>query len=114
MRTAAALALAIRLFAAAWTPTASAEDGTGTLAGCVSDTANYPLPGVTIEVSAKRGKQTVVSDWAGCFRLADLRPDTYVLFATVSGFVAVTRDQLRVRAGVVTRADFQMHVGSLC
>jgi hypothetical protein len=93
---------------------AGAQDGTGTLAGCVSDTANYRLPGVTVEVSAKRVKQRVVSDKDGCFRLTDLRPDTYAVFSTLTGFVPVTRDELRVRPDTVTRVNLQMHVSALC
>src|SRR4051812_35414458 len=57
-----------------------AQNATGTLAGRVSDTANYPLPGVTVEVSATRGKHSVVTNLDGCFRFTDLRPDTYEVF----------------------------------
>jgi carboxypeptidase family protein len=89
---------------------ARAQEGTGTLAGCVSDGVREPLPGATIRVSGPNIERTIVTEPDGCFRASDLPPATYFIVATLTGFSAVTRDELKVQAGALTRVDFRMGV----
>jgi hypothetical protein len=114
MRPFAAVTLAIALVALATPSGAWAQDPYGRLAGCVSDMARSPLPGVTIRVTGANVDRTVTSETDGCFRVGVLPPGTYLLFATLPGFSAVTQDELAVRAGALTRVDFRMRVASIC
>src|SRR5690349_16666492 len=97
---------AVALLALAAPPSASAQAETGTLAGCVSDMARQPIPRVTIQVTSTNVDRRLLTDDEGCFRASDLPPAAYLLVATLTGFSAVVRDELRVQAGALTRVDF--------
>src|SRR3954469_25282145 len=114
LRTTAVIALAVAASVLAAPPSAAAQDPYGRLAGCVSDMARSPLPGVTIRVTGANVDRTVTSETDGCFRVGVLPPATYLLFATLPGFSAVTQDELAVRAGGLTRVGFRMRVASIC
>jgi hypothetical protein len=65
---------------------AQSRDATGILAGCITDPVGYPLPGVTINVSAEGVHRTIFSDaadssTAGCYELTDLPRGSYIVFA---------------------------------
>src|SRR3954452_1799853 len=114
MRLTALVTLVVALFALTAPSGAWAQDPYGRLAGCVSDMARSPLPGVTIRVTGANVDRTVTSETDGCFRVGVLPPATYLLFATLPGFSAVTQHELGVRAGALTRVDFRMRVASIC
>jgi carboxypeptidase family protein len=104
-----------KTFFVAWTilaiaPSAWVQNPTGSLAGCVSDTARQPLPGAKIQVSGADVERSALTETDGCFRLTALPPEKYTMVATLTGFSAVTRDELTVRNGQLTRVDFRMHV----
>jgi len=105
---------ALTLIGCFWSARIDAQDATGTLAGCVSDMARSPIPGTTIQVTGLNVDRTVTTEADGCFRLSGLPPATYLLVATLPGFSAVTRDELRVQAGALTRVDFRMRVAPIC
>jgi Carboxypeptidase regulatory-like domain len=93
---------------------AQSRAATGALAGCITDTNGYPLPGVTIDVSAKAVHRTLSSNATGCYELTGLPPGLYVVFAGAPGFGSVTRDQIAVSRGRIERRDLEMHVRAIC
>ena len=61
------------------------------IAGVVKDTSGAVLPGVTIEASSPaliEKVRTVATDNSGQYRIVDLRPGTYSLTFTLTGFNA--------------------------
>ena len=86
------------------------------VAGAVTDATGAVLPGVTVEASSpaliERAK-TTTTDASGQYRIVDLRPGTYSVTFTLSGFTTI------VRPGIVLEADFtapinvEMRLGSL-
>ena len=60
-----------------------------TITGTVKDSSGAVLPGVTVEASSPaliEKVRTVVSDGSGQYRIVDLRPGTYTVTFTLTGF----------------------------
>ncbi len=65
-----------------------------TLAGVVKDTSGGVLPGVTVEASSPaliEKTRTAITDGTGTYQITDLRPGTYTLTFSLSGFATVKR-----------------------
>ena len=86
------------------------------VAGVVTDATGAVLPGVTVEASSPaliEKAKTTTTDASGQYRVVDLRPGTYSVTFTLSGFTTI------VRQGIVLEADFtapinvEMRLGSL-
>src|SRR5262245_27451316 len=59
------------------------------ITGTVKDSSGAVLPGVTVEASSPaliEKVRTVVSDGSGQYRIVDLRPGTYSVTFTLTGF----------------------------
>ena len=78
---------------------------TGDLDGRVSDSANAPLPGATVEARspALQGVRRTTSDGAGNFHFPLLPPGTYVVFAKLAGFKEAEQSGVRVALGETAR-----------
>src|SRR5204862_163933 len=75
-----------------------------TLAGVAKDTSGAVLPGVTIEASSpvlSERSRTAITDGSGQYQIVDLRPATYTVTFTLTGFSTVKRDGVEV-SGVGT------------
>ena len=62
------------------------------IAGQVKDTSGAVLPGVTVEAASPvliEKTRSVVSDGTGNFRIENLRPGTYTVTFTLTGFGSV-------------------------
>ncbi len=65
------------------------------ITGVVKDTSGAVLPGVTVEASSDaliEKTKSVVTDGDGVYRIVDLRPGTYVVTFTLTGFSTLRRD----------------------
>ena len=84
----------------------SAAFAQGTLAGVVKDSSGAVLPGVTVETASSaliEKVRTATTDSTGQYQIVDLRPGTYSLTFTLSGFRPVRREGVVVSgAGVIT------------
>jgi hypothetical protein len=90
-----------------WPVVAAAQ--TSTIAGIVRDASGGVLPGVTVEVASPaliEKTRTVVSDGAGRYTVASLRPGTYTVTFSLPGFGTV------VREGIVLTSDFTANVNA--
>src|SRR5476649_64838 len=82
---------------------------TGSIAGVAKDTSGAVLPGVTVESTSPaliEKVRTVISDGQGQFKIIDLRPGTYTVTFTLSGFNALKRE------GIVLTSDFTATVNA--
>lgn len=103
-----ALAIAVLVPAAAFAQ--------ASIAGVVRDTSGAVLPGVTVEAASPaliEKVRTVVTDGAGQYRIIDLRPGTYTVTFTLTGFNTVRRDGIELAGEVVATANAEMRVGAL-
>lgn len=106
--------LGITLFAPALVQAQSAT--TGTIAGEVKDTSGALLPGVTVEASSPaliEKVRTAVTNDEGKYRITDLRPGTYTMAFTLTGFAPVRREGIELNAGRTANIVAEMRVGSL-
>lgn len=84
--------------------TAAAQSSIG---GRVTDDTGGILPGVTVEVTSPaliEGTRTAVTDGSGQYLIIDLRPGTYKVSFSLTGF------GVQVREGLVLPADFAMTI----
>jgi len=88
---------------------ANAQEGKGSIAGSVKDSAGGVLVGALVELQPT-GKRAV-SDDQGQFRILDVAPGEYTLTASYVGFGAFSTS-VKVEAGQVATADVSMKVAS--
>jgi hypothetical protein len=97
--------------------TASAQQATASgIAGVVEDSSGAVLPGVTVEASSTaliEKVRTVVTDNDGRYNIVDLRPGTYVVTFTLTGFNTFRRDGIELTSGFTASVNAKMQVGNL-
>jgi hypothetical protein len=87
-----------------------------TIAGVVRDTSGAVLPGVTVEAASPvliEKVRTVVSDGDGRYSIVDLRPGTYDVTFSLTGFATFKREAVVVPSNVTVPINAEMRVGSL-
>ncbi|HEX4155990.1 MAG TPA: TonB-dependent receptor [Acidobacteriaceae bacterium] len=99
---------------ASWT--ATAQNATGAIAGVAKDPSGAALVGVKVVASSPaliEKERTVKTDEHGQYKIEDLRPGTYSVTFTLSGFNTFKRDGLELNSGVTLPVDAEMAVGSV-
>jgi hypothetical protein len=84
--------------------------------GVVKDTSGAVLPGVTVEVASPaliEKTRTAVSDGSGQYRIVDLRPGTYSVTFTLTGFSTVKREGIELTGSFVASVNADMKVGTV-
>src|SRR5262245_8327769 len=79
----------------------AAQTGTSSIAGVVRDSSGAVLPGVTVEAASPaliEKSKVVVSDGEGRYTIVDLRPGTYTVTFTLTGFNTFKRDGIELGA----------------
>jgi hypothetical protein len=94
---------------------ASAQTTLGTIRGTVFDQQQNIVPGVTVVAvdEATGVRRETQSDTAGLFEIPNLRPGTYTVTASLSGFKKVERQGVVLRAASTALADIHLEVGGL-
>src|SRR5260221_3341878 len=95
-----------------WAQTAT----TGAIAGVVRDATGAVLPGVTVKAASPaliEKVRTVATDGEGQYRIVELRPGTYSVAFTLSGFNTVKRQGVELTAGFTAPVNAELRVGSL-
>ena len=95
---------------------ARAQGQTGTISGIVRDASGAVLPGVTVEASSPaliEKSRTVVTDGQGAYSIIDLRPGTYTVTFSLSGFSTVRREGVVLTASFNANVSAEMKVGAL-
>ena len=86
------------------------------ITGVVRDPSGAVLPGVTVEASSPvliEKVRSVVTDGSGQYRIVDLRPGTYIVTFTLSGFSVVRREGIELTGTFVATVDAALRVGAL-
>jgi Carboxypeptidase regulatory-like domain len=86
------------------------------IAGVVKDISGAVLPGVTVEASSPaliEKTRAVVTDGTGQFRIVDLRPGTYAVTFTLTGFSTVKRDEIELTGSFTATVNADLRVGSV-
>ena len=86
------------------------------IVGVVKDTSAAVLPGVTVEAASPvliEKVRTTVTDGNGRFQIVDLRPGTYTVTFTLTGFNTVKRDMVALSGSTTVQVDADMRVGAL-
>ena len=80
------------------------------------DASGGVLPGVTVEAASPaliEKVRTAVTDGTGQYRFTDLRPGTYTLTFTLTGFTTVRREGVEVSGAAVITINADMRVGGV-
>jgi len=86
------------------------------IAGLVKDTSGAVLPGVTVEASSPaliEKTRTVVTDGDGLYKIVDLRPGTYSVTFSLTGFATVKRDGIDIPAAFTATVNADLRVGAV-
>jgi len=95
---------------------ALAQGQTGSIAGVVKDATGAVLPGVTVEVSSPaliEKTRTGVTDGEGAYKIINLRPGTYSVTFTLTGFSTVKREGIELTSAFTASVNADMKVGAV-
>src|SRR5215510_8246742 len=87
-----------------------------TLAGVVRDASGAVLPGVVVETSSPaliEKVRTATTDRTGQYQIVDLRPGTYSITFSLSGFRTIAREGVEVSGAGVITINVDLSVGGL-
>ncbi len=105
------------VFVASWlTILPASAYAQATLAGVVKDASGAVLPGVTVEASSPaliEKTRTALTDGTGQYQIVDLRPGTYAVTFTLTGFSSVKREGLEISGAGVINVNGEMKVGNV-
>src|ERR1700730_4398459 len=96
-------------------PSAWAQQASG-IAGVVRDSSGAVLPGVSVEAASPaliEKVRSAVTDGEGRYSIVDLRPGTYSITFTLTGFNTVARQGIDLPSGFTASVNATMSVGSL-
>ena len=105
--------MALALLLLAWPVAARAQSA---IVGAVKDSTGGVLPGVTVEASSPaliEKVRSVVTDDQGLYRLVDLRPGSYTVTFTLTGFAIVRREGVDLPASFTATINAELGVGDL-
>jgi len=97
-------------------PVSAYAQGLGSIAGVVRDPSNAVIPGVTVEVSSPaliEKVRSVSTDGTGTYRIVDLRPGTYTVTFTLTGFSVVKREGIELTGQFNASINAELRVGQL-
>ena len=95
---------------------ANAQSSQSSIAGTVRDTSGAIMPGVTVEAASPaliEKVRTAVTDNQGIYNITDLRPGTYTVTFTLTGFNTVRRDAVELPASFSATINAELRVGAL-
>jgi len=87
-----------------------------TIAGVVKDASGAVLPGVTVEAASPvliEKTRTVITNGEGRYAIVDIRPGTYTVTFSLTGFNTFKREGVDVPTNVSVPINAEMKVGAL-
>src|SRR3954454_16057189 len=94
----------------------SAAYGQASITGVAKDASGAVLPGVTVEAASPaliEKVRSVVTDGTGQYRIVDLRPGTYAVTFTLTGFSTVKREGVELAGSGTVQINADLKVGTL-
>jgi hypothetical protein len=94
----------------------SAAYAQASIAGLVKDTSGAVLPGVTVEAASPvliEKTRSVVTDNTGQYRIENLRPGSYTLTFSLTGFNTVKREGIEMTGSFTATINAELRVGAL-
>ena len=94
----------------------SAVFAQASIVGVAKDASGAVLPGVTVEASSPaliEKARTVVTNGAGQYSIEDLRPGTYTVTFSLSGFTTVKREGIQLSGSFVATVNGDLRVGGV-
>ena len=94
---------------------ASAQIGTSTITGRVTDTSGAVVPNVAISIVHKATNitNTAVTNNEGIYRVPSLNPGEYRVSFEASGFKKAVQETVELRTGDTLAVDVAMQVGQM-
>src|SRR3954452_25335021 len=86
------------------------------ISGLVRDTSGAVLPGVTVEAASPvliEKVRSAVSDDQGRYTIVDLRPGTYTVTFTLTGFSTLKREGFELPGNFTATINADLKVGAL-
>jgi hypothetical protein len=86
------------------------------IAGIVKDSSGAVLPGVTVEAASPaliEKVRTAVTDGTGQYRIENLRPGTYSVTFTLTGFSSIKREGLELTGSFTAPVNVELRVGAV-
>jgi hypothetical protein len=86
------------------------------IAGVAKDTSGAVLPGVTVEAASPaliEKVRSVTTDTGGQYKIVDLRPGTYTVTFTLTGFSVIKREGIELGGSGTVQLNADMKVGTL-
>jgi len=86
------------------------------IVGVVKDTSGAVLPGVTVEASSDvliEKSREVITDGQGAYKIVDLRPGTYVVTFTLTGFQTLKRENVELPSEFTSTINADLRVGTI-
>ena len=107
------VAAIVVVFGGLWTAHLFAQGTTATILGTVSDSSGATIAGASVRVTnvGTGQSQTVVTDTAGRYNVADLPVGNYEVQASREGFAKVIRKGISFSVGSQNVVDFSLAVG---
>lgn len=90
--------------------------GQAGIAGVVKDATGAVLPGVSVEAASPaliEKVRTVVTDGEGLYKIVELRPGTYTVTFSLTGFNTVRREGIELAGSFTASVNAEMRVGAL-
>jgi hypothetical protein len=98
-------------------PSAWAQQATASgIAGVVRDASGAVLPGVTVEAASPaliERTRTVVTDGEGRYNIVDLRPGSYVVTFSLTGFSTIKREGVELPSGFTATVNAELAIGAV-
>jgi len=94
----------------------SAAYAQSAIVGVVKDTSGAAMPGVTVEAASEvliEKVKSAITDSNGSYRIGDLRPGTYTVNFTLTGFKTFRRDGLELPSEFTATLNAELGVGAL-
>ena len=86
------------------------------ITGVVKDASGAVLPGVTVETSSDaliEKVRSAVTDGTGQYRIVDLRPGTYAVTFTLTGFSSFKREDIELTGSFTATVNAELKVGTI-
>jgi hypothetical protein len=99
---------------ALWPIAASAQ--TSSIAGVVKDTSGAVMPGVTVEAASPaliERVRSVVTDGTGQYKIVNLRPGTYTVSFTLTGFSSIRREAIELTSDFTATVNAELKLGAV-